>query len=82
MIGAGPTGLIVSQLLKCNGASKVVLVANAGRKMDLAEQIGAADEYVALIRDNPQPQWDEIKSKYPHGFDVVVRASLGYVLLE
>jgi threonine dehydrogenase-like Zn-dependent dehydrogenase len=46
LIGAGPTGLILAQLLKLNGASKVVLAANKGIKMDIARKIDAADEYI------------------------------------
>lgn len=46
LIGAGPTGLILSQLLKLNGASRVVLAANAGKKMDIAKKIDAAHECV------------------------------------
>ncbi|KZT34459.1 GroES-like protein [Sistotremastrum suecicum HHB10207 ss-3] len=88
MIGAGPTGLLFSQLMKLNGASKVVLAANAGQKMKLAKELDAADEYVELDRENPQAQWDKLKQDYPHGFDVVVEATgvekvandaLGYV---
>lgn len=30
LIGAGPTGLILAQLLKLNGASRVVIAANKG----------------------------------------------------
>jgi D-arabinitol dehydrogenase (NADP+) len=33
LIGAGPTGLILAQLLKLNGAQRVVLAANKGLKM-------------------------------------------------
>jgi len=72
MLGAGPTGLILSQLLKLNGASKVVLAANAGMKMDIAKDIKAADVYIELDRKSPEAQWAQIKKDYPHGFDVVV----------
>jgi len=75
LIGAGPTGLILSQLLKLNGASKVVLAANAGKKMAIAKQINAADEYIELDRKNPGAQWEQIKKDNPYGFDVVVEAT-------
>jgi D-arabinitol dehydrogenase (NADP+) len=61
MIGAGPTGLILSQLLKLNGAAKVVLAANKGTKMDLARKLDAADVYIDLDRQNPGSQWEQIK---------------------
>ena len=72
IIGAGPTGLILAQLLKLNGASRVVVAANKGVKMDVARQLGAADEYIELDRAAPQAQWDALKQANPYGFDVVV----------
>ena len=61
LMGAGPTGLILAQLLKLNGASKVVLAANKGTKMELARKLDAADVYIDLDRSNPGPQWEQIK---------------------
>ena len=48
LIGAGPTGLILSQLLKQSGCSKVTLAANKEIKMDIARKIQAADECVVF----------------------------------
>lgn len=73
ILGAGPTGLILSQILKMNGASKVVLAANKGIKTRIAQEINAADVYVEIDRENPQADWDRIKKEYPYGFDAVVR---------
>ena len=75
MIGAGPTGLCLAQLLKLNGAAHMVLAANAGPKMELAKKLACADEYVDLDREHPQAQWAELKEKYTYGFDVVIEAS-------
>ncbi|KAL7009318.1 N-terminal acetyltransferase A complex catalytic subunit ard1 [Cystobasidiomycetes sp. EMM_F5] len=75
LIGAGPTGLILAQLLKLNGASKVTLAANAGKKMQIARQLDAADEYVDLDRKNAKAQWEQLKKDNPYGFDVVVEAT-------
>lgn len=75
LLGAGPTGLILSQLLKLNGAAKVVLAANKGTKMDLARKLDAADVYIDLDRQNPGAQWEQIKKDYPYGFDIVVEAT-------
>ena len=72
IIGAGPTGLVLAQLLKLNGASRVVVAANKGVKTELARKLGAADEYVELDRANPKPQWEKLKKDNPYGFDVVV----------
>lgn len=75
LLGAGPTGLILSQLLKNNGAHRVVLAANKGIKMDIAKSLNAADEYVELDRQDPKAQWDKLRSDNPYGFDVVVEAT-------
>lgn len=72
VIGAGPTGLILAQLLKLNGASRVVIAANKGIKTQIAQDINAGDEYVELDRDNPQEQWAKLKADNQYGFDVVV----------
>jgi len=45
--------LMLSQLLKLNGASKVVIAANAGIKMDIAKNLEAGDVYVELDRHVP-----------------------------
>jgi D-arabinitol dehydrogenase (NADP+) len=88
ILGAGPTGLILAQLLKFNGASRVVIAANKGIKMDIARQLEAGDEYIELDRKNPDAQWRKLKDDNPYGFDVVVEAtgvekiadmSIGYV---
>jgi D-arabinitol dehydrogenase (NADP+) len=75
LIGAGPTGLILAQLLKLNGAARVVLAANKGIKTELAQKLDCADEYIELDRENPQTQWEQIKKDNPYGFDVVVEAT-------
>ena len=72
---AGPTGRILAQLLKLNSAHRVIIAANKGIKMDIAKQLGAADEYIELDRQNPGPQWEQLKKDNPYGFDVVVEAT-------
>jgi threonine dehydrogenase-like Zn-dependent dehydrogenase len=73
IIGAGPTGLLLAQLLKLNGASKVVIAANKGIKTQIAKDLDAGDVYIELDRNNPEGQWQQLKQDYPYGFDVVVR---------
>ncbi|KAJ6486893.1 chaperonin 10-like protein [Mycena sanguinolenta] len=75
LLGAGPTGLILAQLLKLNGASRVVIAANKGIKMDIAKDLDAGDEYIELDRQNPEAQWKKLKEDNPYGFDVVVEAT-------
>jgi threonine dehydrogenase-like Zn-dependent dehydrogenase len=66
MIGAGPTGLVLAQLLKLNGGCHVTLAANAGIKMELAQKLEAADEYIFLDRKHPEKQWEQIKTDNPY----------------
>ena len=40
MFGAGPTGLVLAQLLRQNGGCHVVVAAPEGLKMDLAKKVG------------------------------------------
>ena len=75
LLGAGPTGLILAQLLKLNCSHRVVIAANKGIKMDIAKQLEAGDEYIELDRQNPEPQWEQLKKDNPYGFDVVVEAT-------
>lgn len=75
LLGAGPTGIILAQLLKLNGAHRVVIAANKGIKMDIAKQLNAGDEYIELDRQNPGPQWEQLRKDNPYGFDVVVEAT-------
>ena len=75
LLGAGPTGLILAQLLKLNGASRVVIAANKGIKMDIAKTLNAADESIELDRKAPEAQWQKLKDDNPYGFDVVVEAT-------
>jgi D-arabinitol dehydrogenase (NADP+) len=74
LLGAGATGLILAQLLKLNGACRVVIAANKGIKMDIAKQLNAADEYIELDRKDPEEQWKKLEDN-PYGFDVVVEAT-------
>jgi D-arabinitol dehydrogenase (NADP+) len=82
LIGAGPTGLCLAQLLKANGGAHMVLASNEGPKMELAKKLNCADEYVELSRKDQSKQWADLKAKYPYGFDVVVEASGSPALLE
>jgi len=75
IIGAGPTGLVLAQLLKLNGASRIVIAANKGIKTATARSLGVADELIELDRADPGAQWAQIKNANPFGFDVVVEAT-------
>lgn len=82
MFGAGPTGLVLAQLLRRNGGCRVVVAAPQGLKMDLAKRLDAGDEYVELSRSNPEEQFKRIKGENPYGFDIVVEATGSAKILE
>ncbi|KAF5026116.1 hypothetical protein F66182_1804 [Fusarium sp. NRRL 66182] len=82
MFGAGPTGLMLAQLLRQNGGCRVTIAAPGGLKMELAKNLDAADYYVELSRANPEEQFAQIKKDNPYGFDVVVEATGSVKILE
>ena len=82
MFGAGPTGLVLAQMLRQNGGCHVVIAAPEGLKIDLAKSLDAADVYVPLSRSDPKPMFDKIKSENPYGFDIVVEATGSVKILE
>ncbi|OJJ86529.1 zinc-dependent alcohol dehydrogenase family protein [Aspergillus glaucus CBS 516.65] len=82
LFGAGPTGLILAQLLRLNGGCRVVVAAPEGLKMDLAKSLDAGDEYIALSRENPSAQFEQLKADNPYGFDIVVEATGSVKVLE
>lgn len=69
-------------MLRQNGGCRVVVAAPEGLKMDLAKQLGAGDEYVALSRSNPEAQFQKLKAENPYGFDIVVEATGNAKILE
>lgn len=75
LIGAGPTGLILAQLMKIGGAGHITIAANRGIKMDLARQLDAGDAYIDLDRKDALAQWAQIKTDNPYGFDVVAECT-------
>jgi len=60
----------------------VVVAAPEGLKMDLAKSLGAGDEYIALSRENPSAQFEQLKADNPYGFDIVVEATGSVRVLE
>ena len=74
LFGAGPTGIVLAQLLKRNGAAHLVVAAPAGAKLDLSRKL-AADDVVPIDRDDYRIHREAILSAYPQGFDTVVEAT-------
>jgi D-arabinitol dehydrogenase (NADP+) len=74
MFGAGPTGLILAQLLKANGAARLVVAAPPGPKLELAAAL-AADQVVPVCRDDHGLHRAAIHNIFPNGFDTIVEAT-------
>lgn len=74
MFGAGPTGQVLAQLLKRNGAARLTIAAPAGPKLALAEQL-SADRVVAVDRNDPNVHRAALRQISSNGFDYVVEAT-------
>lgn len=74
IIGAGPTGQVLAQLLKRNGAARLTVAAPAGPKLDLAGRL-SADRTVAIDRDDPESHRRGLRDISANGFDYVVEAT-------
>jgi D-arabinitol dehydrogenase (NADP+) len=74
LFGAGPTGQVLAQLLKLNGAGRLVVAAPAGPKLDLISRL-AADEIVAIDRNDPKKHRNRLHELSPTGFDYIVEAT-------
>lgn len=74
LFGAGPTGLVLAQLLKLNGAARLVVAAPPGPKLDLMARL-AADEVVPIDRQDYSKHRQHLTSTYRHGFDTVIEAT-------
>jgi D-arabinitol dehydrogenase (NADP+) len=71
LIGAGPSGLLLAQLLLHGGASRVVVAAPSEFKLELARSFGI-DETVLVDRSNPAETAHKLRSLAPDGYDVAV----------
>jgi D-arabinitol dehydrogenase (NADP+) len=74
MFGAGPTGQVLGQLLKLNGAASLTVAAPDGPKLDLAKRL-CADHIVTVDRNDPELHRRALRQISPNGFDYVVEAT-------
>ena len=74
LFAAGPTGLILAQLLKRNGAANLVVAAPAGPKLDLMKKL-AADKVIEIDKKDSSKHQKEILLRYPNLFDTVIEAT-------
>ena len=80
IFGAGPTGLILAQLLAAAGAARVTVAAPTAAKLELAAGWGA--ETVLASRAAPEHTAAQLRDKAPDGFDVVIDATGVPAVLE
>jgi D-arabinitol dehydrogenase (NADP+) len=81
LFGAGPSGLLLAQLLRHGGAGRLVVAAPTASKLALAKEL-AADETVLVDRSDTAASVQELKRLAPNGFDVVVDASGAITVLQ
>lgn len=81
VFGAGPTGLILSQLLRMAGAARVTVVAPTESKLALARNFGA-DHTLVIDRANPDRVLPQLRRLAPDGFDAVIEATGSTSVLE
>lgn len=74
LFGAGPSGMILAQLLVSGGATRLTVAAPTAFKLELARELGA-DETVQITRDDPEGDEQRLREVAPEGFDVVVDAT-------
>ncbi|KAF2993077.1 hypothetical protein E8E13_001301 [Curvularia kusanoi] len=84
LFGCGPTGLLLAQLIRLNGAAHLTIAAKSGPKMDLARKLGVADSYITVPddADAAAAEMAALATANPHGFDVVVEATGAPSVLE
>jgi D-arabinitol dehydrogenase (NADP+) len=76
VFGAGPTGLLLAQLIATGGASSVTVAAPSRFKLDTAAGLGI-DRTILISRDDPEGNIAKVRQASPSGdgYDVVVEAT-------
>ena len=71
VLGAGPMGLILAQLVKHTSANKVVVLASTQSKLDLCEREFGV-KTVLVDRNDYSKHEQVIREMFPHGLNIVV----------
>lgn len=74
LFGAGPTGIILAQLLRLSGVCRFVIADPNQAKLDILRKLGFA-ELVLIDRQDASVHEKAIKALEPGGFDIVVDAT-------
>ncbi len=75
VFGAGPTGLLLSQLLVTGGAARVTVGASSAFKLDRARALGIDDTYLMDRRQLDQTVRVLMERSGGEGYDIVVDAT-------
>lgn len=81
IFGAGPTGILMTQLIKNGGAGNVVVCASSKEKLELIQKNGYA-KTVLMDRNDYSKHTNALKEKFPKGFDIVIDATGAPKVLE
>lgn len=81
LFGAGPTGLLLTQLLRSTGAVQLTVAAPSAHKLDLA-RAGGADRTVLMDRSQSAVAIADLREHSPDGYDVVIDATGAVAVLE
>ena len=81
IFGAGPTGLLLTQLLARSGAVELTVAAPTQAKLDLA-LTGGADRVIRTDRAQPEAALEQLRTIAPDGFDLVVDATGAPAVLQ
>lgn len=76
VFGAGPSGILLAQLLKHCGAAPVVVVAPTQFKLDVLNHLGI-EHTIRMQRADFTGHVQEVRSLAPEGYDIVIDAT-GY----
>ncbi|KAF1945543.1 L-threonine 3-dehydrogenase [Clathrospora elynae] len=82
LFGCGPTGILLAQFIRLNGAAHLTIASKGGPKLDLARELDIADSYITISDDQPLVQMDALKTVNPYGFDIVIEATGAPTVLE
>jgi len=81
IFGAGPTGLILAQLVRIAGAARVTVAAPTQSKLDLALR-HRANHVVQVDRADAAASTRQLREIAPNGFDAVIEATGSTHVLE
>ena len=76
VLGSGPTGLLLAQLIASGGAASVTVAGPTGYKLQTAERLGA-DRTVQIDRRDAEANLHRLREQSPRGdgYDIVVEAT-------